>query len=173
MDKLIELLIEKGVLFAIAVGLGGIVVWFVRRELKSYETRMGAVSSELKKARKEIVDAVEGTKAAIRTVISELQKEVSTAKFNVDSLATNIEIFKNEVKKESLGLKQQSSLVHERSEKLRTYIDQASNKIVSALEVKEKADQAYGKVILLEEKNEKQFAAVKELLKQVLSEKKT
>ena len=91
----------------------------------------------------------------------------------IDNLSSNVDMLKSQITKETMSLKVQYNQLHDRSEKLRTYVDEATSKLGSAIEVKERADQAYGKVVLLEEKNEKQFAAVKELLKKVLGEKKS
>lgn len=155
MDNLVELVAEKGIVFAIAVVSVFLVGYFIKQDREDRRSEFQGYRDSLKLMQDEMTKASITTKKASTDSVQTLKLEFNAMRLKLDETIQSITSLKDQVNKNALSSQVMVTQLHERAEKLRVYVDQAAEKIGRILEFKEKVDLTHGKVTILETKMER------------------
>jgi len=150
MDELLRILIDKGPIYLIATGAICLALLLIHYILKIYERRLQKFDERF-----DIYDSsMKNSAISIKTVsaenIQEMKLEANLMRIQLDTMGQAILEFKAQVTKEMVGLKQHSSMIHERSENIKTLVDESLERVGRFLALKEKVDMTSGNLTVLD-----------------------
>jgi len=155
MEGLVEIIAEKGVVFAVAVVAVFLVGYFIKQDREDRREEFKGYRDSLKLMQDEMTKASITTKKASVDSVQTLKLEFNAMRLKLDETTKSVEDLKTQVAKTALNSQVVATQLQERSEKLRVYVDQATEKIGRILEFKDKVDLTHGKVTVLETKMER------------------
>ena len=123
MDNLVSLVLDKGIVFAIAVVAVSLVGYFIKLERDERREEFAEYRKDMSIWRKEMYDAGSAIKTSSSSTIRELKLEFGQLKAKMDTLADTLT-------RESVGIKQLSIQIHSRAETIKKSFDESLGKIL-------------------------------------------
>jgi hypothetical protein len=130
MENLVELVLSKGLTFAIAVVAVFLVGYFIKKERDDREQEFKEYKQVIKLNQTNMTEAAVSIKIASNEAIKAIKLESSAIRVQMDLMTKSMDEFQSMLAKETQGIKIHSSQIFERTENFNQSIKEVLGKVI-------------------------------------------